>query len=55
MLDFSASTIGFMFALSVVLVVTWKYFSSEKKRENFLSDRIRDFHAEENLKKSARQ
>lgn len=55
MLDFSASTIGFMFALSVVLIVTWKYFSSEKKRENFLSDRIRDFQAEENLKKSARQ
>ncbi len=50
----SASLVGWMLFMAVLMVVAWQYFGTEKKRNNFLEDRIRDYRTEENLKKSKR-
>ena len=53
--DFSnASTFGFLCFASVASFILWQYLGKEKKHDNFLEDRIRDYHEEEKRNKSKR-
>lgn len=50
----SASSFGFLCFLAVASLILWQYLGKEKKHDNFLEDRIRDYHEEENRNKSKR-
>lgn len=53
--DFSnASTFGFLCFAAVACLILWQYLGKEKKHDNFLEDRIRDYHEEEKRNKSKR-
>lgn len=53
--DMSASGIGFIIFGAIMCIVMWNYYNKEKKQNDFLQDRIRDYKTEENLKKSKKQ
>ena len=53
--DLSASTIGFIVFGSIMCFVMWNYYNKEKKQNDFLQDRIRDYKTEQKLLKSKRQ
>ena len=53
--DMSASGIGFVIFGAIMCIVMWNYYNKEKKQNDFLQDRIRDYKTEEKLKKSKKQ
>lgn len=53
--DFSsASSFGFLCFLSIASFILWQYLGKEKKHDDFLEDRIRDYHDEARKNKSKR-
>lgn len=50
----NASSFGFLCFLSIASFILWQYLSKEKKHDNFLEDRIRDYNEEKNRNKSKR-
>ena len=50
----SASSFGFLCFLAVASLILWQYLGKEKRHDNFLEDRIRDYHEEEQRNKSKR-
>ena len=55
LLDLSASSIGIVVSGAIMCFVIWNYYNKEKKQNDFLQDRIRDYKTEQNLMKSKRQ
>lgn len=55
LLDISASSIGVVVFGAIMCFVMWNYYNKEKKQNDFLQDRIRDYKTEQNLLKSKRQ
>lgn len=53
--DLSATTIGVIVFGAIMCFVMWHYYNKEKKQNDFLQDRIRDYQAEQKLLKSKRQ
>ena len=41
--DMSASGIGFVVFGAIMCIVMWNYYNKEKKQNDFLQDRIRDY------------
>lgn len=50
----SASSFGFLCFLAVASLILWQYLGKEKRHDNFLEDRIRDYHEEKQRNKSKR-
>ena len=52
-MDFSPEIVGFLIAASIFAFVVWYYLSTESKRNNFLTNRIRE--TNDDKTKSAKQ